>query len=182
VDPLAVAAIALNAAANEVSVAVAGANVLASGGPPPPADLVLAADAFYQRELAASVMSFLERARASGAEVLAADLGRAYLPRASLTPVMTYEVPGLAAIEDRDVKTTTVWTLRPSPLPGTRLPWGEGTGPAADGAGQAGYTGDELVGRPTNLGLPGPEDRHGRTDRTRRAGRRGRQEALAAPV
>jgi predicted nicotinamide N-methyase len=113
VDPLAVAAIAVNAAANEVSVAAAAEDVLAPGGPSPPADLVLVADAFYQRELAASVMSFLERARASGAEVLAADLGRAYLPRTRLTPVVTYDVPGLAAIEDRDVKTTTVWTLGP---------------------------------------------------------------------
>src|SRR5215470_16778797 len=50
VDPLAIAAIAVNAAANDVSVTVAGADVLAPGGPPPPADLVLAADAFYQRE------------------------------------------------------------------------------------------------------------------------------------
>jgi predicted nicotinamide N-methyase len=114
VDPLAVAAIALNAAANDVRVAGAAVDVLAPGCPSwPAADLVLVADAFYQRELAAGVLSFLERARASGAAVLAADLGRAYLPRPRLTPVTTYEVPGLAAIEDRDVRTVTVWTLGP---------------------------------------------------------------------
>jgi predicted nicotinamide N-methyase len=114
VDPLAVAAIALNAAANDVRVTGAAVDVLAPGHPSwPGADLVLVADAFYQRELAAGVLSFLERARASGAAVLAADLGRAYLPRPRLTPVTTYEVPGLAAIEDRDVRTVTVWTLGP---------------------------------------------------------------------
>jgi predicted nicotinamide N-methyase len=114
VDPLAVAAIALNAAANDVRVAGATVDVLAPSCPSwPAADLVLVADAFYQRELAAGVLSFLERARASGAAVLAADLGRAYLPRPRLTPVRAYEVPGLAAIEDRDVRTVTVWTLGP---------------------------------------------------------------------
>jgi predicted nicotinamide N-methyase len=112
VDPLAVAAIAVNAAANAVSVTGVCQDVLAPGGPPcPEADLALVADAFYQRELAASVLRFLDRARASGADVLTADLGRAYLPRPRLTPVMAYDVPGLAAIEDRDVRTTTVWTL-----------------------------------------------------------------------
>jgi predicted nicotinamide N-methyase len=112
-DPLAVAAIAANAAANEVSVTGVCADILDPGGPPCPAGgVVLVADAFYQRELAAGVMSFLERAHAEGAGVLAADLGRAYLPQARLTALMHYDVPGLAAIEDRDVRTTTIWALR----------------------------------------------------------------------
>jgi predicted nicotinamide N-methyase len=113
VDPLAVAAIAVNAAANHVSVTGVCADILSPGGPPrPPADLVLVADAFYQRELAASVMSFLDGARDTGAGVLAADLGRAYLPTARLTALAAYDVPGLAAIEDHDVRTTTIWALR----------------------------------------------------------------------
>jgi predicted nicotinamide N-methyase len=112
VDPLAVAAIAVNAAANEVSVTGICADVLESGGPPAPASgVVLVADAFYQRELAASVMRFLADAHARGAAVLAADLGRAYLPRDRLTALRAYDVPGLAAIEDHDVRTTTIWTL-----------------------------------------------------------------------
>jgi predicted nicotinamide N-methyase len=40
----------------------------------------LVADAFYQRDLAAKVMRFAERARARGAAVLAGDFGWAYLP------------------------------------------------------------------------------------------------------
>jgi predicted nicotinamide N-methyase len=113
VDPLAVAAIAVNAAVNNVSVTAVCADVLGPGGPPcREADVVLVADAFYQRELADSVMSFLEGARDAGAGVLAADLGRAYLPMARLTPLESYDVPGLAAIEDHDVRTTTIWALR----------------------------------------------------------------------
>jgi predicted nicotinamide N-methyase len=112
VDPLAVAAIAVNAAANEVSVAAVCADVLAPDGPPiPAADLVLVADAFYERDLAARVLSFLDAARARGTEVLAADVGRKYLPRARLTALAAYDVPGLAAIEDHDVRTTTIWAL-----------------------------------------------------------------------
>jgi predicted nicotinamide N-methyase len=48
--------------------------------------------------------------------VLAADVGRKYLPRDRLTALMDYDVPGLAAIEDHDVRTTTIWTLRACPL------------------------------------------------------------------
>jgi predicted nicotinamide N-methyase len=114
VDPLAVAAIAVNAAANDVSVTGVCADILQPGGPPAPAaGVVLVADAFYQRELAASVLSFLDGARARGAAVLAADLGRAYLPRARLTALRAYDVPGLAAVEDQDVRTTTIWALSP---------------------------------------------------------------------
>jgi predicted nicotinamide N-methyase len=82
------------------------------GSPLPTADLVLVADAFYQRELAARVLSLLDRARAGGAEVLAADLGRTYLPRARLSAITSYDVPGLAAVEDQDVRVTTIWQLR----------------------------------------------------------------------
>jgi predicted nicotinamide N-methyase len=73
--------------------------------------LVLIADAFYERDLATHALRFAERARARGAAVLLGDLGRAYLPRARLTPLATYDVPGLAALEDRDTKRTTIWAL-----------------------------------------------------------------------
>jgi predicted nicotinamide N-methyase len=113
VDPLAAAAIGINAAANRVAVQAVCADVLATDDPPAPGtDLVLAADAFYQRELAAKVMRFLARSHAHGTAVLAADLGRAYLPREHLAPLAAYDVPGLRALEDSDVKRTTIWTLR----------------------------------------------------------------------
>ena len=74
---------------------------------------MLAADAFYERDLAGQVLRFLERGHARGAAVLAGDFGRAYLPRARLAPLASYDVPSLGALEDADVKRTTVWTLRP---------------------------------------------------------------------
>ena len=109
-DPLAVAAIGVNAAANGVTVGAVCADVLDGDGPPSPGtDLVLAGDAFYERDLAARVTRFLERGHAGGAVVLAGDCGRAYLPRDRLTPLATYDVPGLRAVEDTDIKRTTVW-------------------------------------------------------------------------
>ncbi len=107
IDPLAVAAITLNAAANGVTVLAVGADILdtdAAGR-----EVLLVADAFYERDLAGRVTRFLERGRARGADVLVGDFGRAYLPRDRLTPLASYDVPGLGAVEDSDVKRTTIW-------------------------------------------------------------------------
>jgi predicted nicotinamide N-methyase len=105
IDPLAVAAIAVNASANDVSVGAACEDVLDSRVD---ADLVLVADAFYERRFAERVTRFLFR----GPAFLAGDLGRTYLPRDRLTPVAAYDVTGLGALEDRDIKRTTIWTAR----------------------------------------------------------------------
>jgi predicted nicotinamide N-methyase len=117
IDPLAIAAITLNAAANGVTVLAVQADILDSdildsdildtGGPGP--DVLLVADAFYERELARRVTGFLARGQARGADVLVGDFGRAYLPRDRLAPLAAYDVPGLSALEDSDVKRTTVW-------------------------------------------------------------------------
>jgi len=112
IDPLAIAAITLNAAANGVTVLAVQADILDSdildtGGPGP--DVLLVADAFYERELARRVTRFLARGQARGADVLVGDFGRAYLPRDRLAPLAAYDVPGLSALEDSDVKRTTVW-------------------------------------------------------------------------
>ena len=109
IDPLAAAAISLNADANGVAVLAVCADVLDTDAPD--ADVMLAADAFYERDLAGRVMRFLERGHARGADVLAGDFGRAYLPRDRLRALAAYDVPGLSVLEDSDVKRTTIWAL-----------------------------------------------------------------------
>ncbi len=109
IDPLAAAAISLNADANAVAVLAVCADVLDTDAPD--ADVMLAADAFYERDLAGRVMRFLERGHARGADVLAGDFGRAYLPRDRLRALAAYDVPGLSVLEDSDVKHTTIWAL-----------------------------------------------------------------------
>ena len=44
-----------------------------------------------------------------GATVLVGDPGRSYLPRQRLEPLAVYQVPVTRALEDAEVKRTTVW-------------------------------------------------------------------------
>ena len=116
-DALAAAAIRLNAGVNRVRLEPTAGDLLSGPepgpGPPdtPPADVVLAGDAFYDRGMAGLMLPFLERACQAGALVLVGDPGRAYLPRERLTRVAAYDVPVERVIEDADVKHTTVWCL-----------------------------------------------------------------------
>ena len=73
--------------------------------------MVLAGDAFYDRDMASLMLPFLERASQAGALVLVGDPGRAYLPRDRFDQVTTYDVPVERVIEDADVKPTAVWRL-----------------------------------------------------------------------
>jgi predicted nicotinamide N-methyase len=109
-DPLAIAAIQLNASVNRVRVDAALGDLL--DGPPPAVDLVLAGDVFYERAFAGRLLPWLARVRAADIEVLVGDPGRAYLPRDLGTEVCAYEVPVPRALEDADVKHSTVWRLR----------------------------------------------------------------------
>ena len=110
IDPLAAAAVTLNAAANGVTLHAVCDDILDEDRfPAAGTGVVLIADAFYQRELAVRMIRFAQRSQARGAAVLVGDFGRAYLPRDQLRPLATYDVPGLGELESTDVKRTTVW-------------------------------------------------------------------------
>jgi predicted nicotinamide N-methyase len=109
IDPNALAIMRENAAANRVAMTVRDLDMTSARLEA--TDVVLAADVFYQRDLAAIALAFLRTAASTGAEVLCADPGRAFVPRDCLRPVATYEVPVLTAIEDIPVKTVTVYRL-----------------------------------------------------------------------
>jgi predicted nicotinamide N-methyase len=78
----------------------------------PDADLVLAADVFYERDLAASVTLWLSALQARGATVLIGDPGRTYLPKERLDCLATYTVPVSRSLEDSEIKRSHVWRLR----------------------------------------------------------------------
>ncbi|MDQ0250353.1 putative nicotinamide N-methyase [Sphingomonas kyeonggiensis] len=88
VDPYAVVATQVNAAANGVAVEALHADL--TEGPVPEVDLILAGDVFYDPEPAARVTPFLARCRAAGIEVLAGDPRRAPLPVARLRGLAEY--------------------------------------------------------------------------------------------
>jgi predicted nicotinamide N-methyase len=106
IDEYADAAIALNAELNGVAVERAFGDILA--GEPPEADVVLAGDVFYSREMAGRVLGFLRRARAAGALVLVGDPGRAYRPAEGFEQVATYRVPVNRDLEGVGLKQTAV--------------------------------------------------------------------------
>ncbi|WP_342165083.1 methyltransferase [Methylobacterium sp. SD21] len=109
-DAFAVAAIRLNAAQNGVSerIAPTPANLIGAAFD---ADIVLAADVFYERDLAATVTDWLAGLQREGRTVLIGDPGRTYLPKDRLTCLATYTVPVMRSLEDAEVKRSHVWRL-----------------------------------------------------------------------
>lgn len=110
VDPVAAAAIALNAAANGVSVVCCTGDLV---GLPCRWDVVLAGDVCYERPMAERAVAWLRRLAGEGAAVLLGDPGRSYLPAAGLTALARYSVPTSLELEDREARDTTVWRLEP---------------------------------------------------------------------
>jgi predicted nicotinamide N-methyase len=109
IDPNAVAAICINAAANEVQVTARPFDLAAADARG--AEVVLLADVSYQRDLAGLALRFMRHAARSGADVLLADPGRAFLPAKSLSAIATYEIPVLTVLEGTPVKKVTVYRL-----------------------------------------------------------------------
>ncbi|KQP61775.1 nicotinamide N-methyase [Methylobacterium sp. Leaf108] len=107
-DPFAIPAIGLNAAANGVAERITAVRADLVGTDPGDA-VVLAADIFYERDIAARVTEWLGGLHARGAVVLIGDPGRTYLPRERLTNLATYEVPVSRALEDAEIKHSGVW-------------------------------------------------------------------------
>jgi len=56
-----------------------------------------------------------------GVDVLVGDPGRSYLPREHLEELAVYQVPVTRALEDSEVKRTTVWRLVPPSGPDSRI-------------------------------------------------------------
>jgi predicted nicotinamide N-methyase len=112
IDPLAAAAAGLNAAANAVLLEVSTTDLL--DGDHGDAEVVLAADVFYERRMAARMSMFLRRAAAAGATVLVGDPGRAYRPADGFEELTAYDLPVLPALEGAEVKRVTVLRARPS--------------------------------------------------------------------
>jgi predicted nicotinamide N-methyase len=107
IDPWAIAAVELNAAVNDLAVATTRADLLAAA--PPAVDVVLVGDLFYERPLAESVLTFIERAVARGMLVLVGDPQRSYFPGGRFEKLADYAVPVTRELEDAEIKRTAVW-------------------------------------------------------------------------
>ena len=108
IDPFALEAIGLNAAANGVEIAALQADLI---GTDAGWDVVFAGDVFYEHDMASRVFGWLDGLRQRGALVLIGDPGRSYLPKPRLRAVATYQVPVTRALEDAEIKTSSVWQI-----------------------------------------------------------------------
>ena len=113
IEPYAIEAIRLNAAANGVADRVDPIErdpVGSDAG----WEVVLAGDVWYEADLAAYMEPWLRTLAARGALVLTGDLGRAYLPAAGLTELARCVVPTVVDLEDVPEKTARVLRVGPT--------------------------------------------------------------------
>jgi predicted nicotinamide N-methyase len=110
IDPFAGAAIALNAAANGVTIDIIGDDPI---GLPSAWDVVLAGDVCYEQPMAERATNWLRRLAAAGTEVLLGDPGRSYRPAEGLVELARYRVPTSLDLETRTECETVVWRLLP---------------------------------------------------------------------
>ena len=109
IDAYAIEAITLNARANGVTVSPRLDDVI---GRDEGWDVILAGDVCYEQGMAGRVIEWLSTLQARGATVLIGDPGRSYLPKARLEEAATYMVKTVGALEDNEIKKTSVWRLK----------------------------------------------------------------------
>lgn len=110
IDEFATTAAGMNAGLNRVNLEIKLEDVLHQH--PPPADVILVGDLFYEKTLAARSLAWLRLAQGHGAKVFIGDPGRSYLPKEQLEKLAEYNVPVTRDLEDAEIKRTSVWQLR----------------------------------------------------------------------
>lgn len=109
IDPIAVAAIGLNAGANGVTLRATARDLV---GEACRWDLILCGDVCYEAPMSAHILPWLRRL-AGEAEVWLADPGRAYLPGVGLVPFARSVVPTTVDLEDRPEREVNLYRVRP---------------------------------------------------------------------
>ena len=110
IDPLALAAIELNASANAVFVEQIEHDIIGTNGR---WDMILAGDMCYERPLAERLLIWLRELAGRGARVLLGDPGRNYFPAGGVERLATYAVPTSRDLEDREMREASVYMLLP---------------------------------------------------------------------
>lgn len=109
IDPLSQAATLVNAEHNKVDVHIL--NKLDLEKTCTGVDVILAGDVCYEQAMSHRVLRWLRLCVAEGTRVLLADPGRAYVPHEGMKQLARYDIPTLRELEDRDLRTVTVWEL-----------------------------------------------------------------------
>ena len=114
IDLLSLVAARLNAAANGLIIELSADDWLASANAPA-ADVVIAGDVCYEREMSARALAWLRSHARAGRLVLLGDPGRNYFSAANLEERARYEIPTTLQLENRGMRETVVWRVLPHP-------------------------------------------------------------------
>jgi len=79
----------------------------------PPADVVIAGDVCYERDMSARALAWLRSHAALGRLVLLGDPGRNYFSAQRLVELARYEIPTSLQLENRGMRETVVWRVLP---------------------------------------------------------------------
>ena len=110
IDPNGRAAIALNAAANNVAIPLRAIDL--DGPAPLDIEMIAAGDIFYNAEVAALMLPFLRRCQANGITVLIGDPDRRDLPRTALVEIARYAVSDVGDARGTAERLGRVYALR----------------------------------------------------------------------
>ena len=108
IDTFAVASIALNAGANDVTVSATAEDVIGRDGD---WDVVLVGDMCYERPLAERILVWLKARAAAGVAIYLGDPKRSYFPASGVEKLETYSVQTTRELEDREIRETSVYRL-----------------------------------------------------------------------
>ena len=106
IDPFCVDAVALNGRLNKADLVFIPQDLI---GEATDAEVILAGDVFYDREMAFKITPWFQDLAKQGVTILVGDPGRSYLPRQHLKRLSEHQVQVTRALEDADVRKTTVW-------------------------------------------------------------------------
>jgi len=106
IDRFACAAATLNAEANSLTLSASDQDLVGKDGP---WDVILVGDMCYEQPLAGEVEAWLRDQSSKRVSVLIGDPGRTYLPKDRLEKLVSYSVKTSRALEDTDVRNTSVW-------------------------------------------------------------------------
>ena len=110
IDPNGRAAIALNAAANAVSIPLVEMDI--AGSAPDGFEVIAAGDVFYNPDVGRLMLPFLERCAAAGMAVLIGDPDRRDLPVERLERIASYKVGDVGDARDKAERVGSVYRLR----------------------------------------------------------------------
>jgi predicted nicotinamide N-methyase len=115
IDALSLIAARLNGRANDLAFEVSPDDWLAGPEGAPDADIVIAGDVCYERDMSTRALAWLRGHARLGRLVLLGDPGRNYFSAQGLEERARYEIPTSLQLENRGMRETVVWRVLPHP-------------------------------------------------------------------